>query len=348
MRASTWRLSSLFLVGVALLVTVASHATAEDPPAKKGPRFKSEEFGLRAAGPGGWKMSADKPKGASWERLCTFWDPDSSAEAVLSRRPRKARNVRALHGMVMKEWAANKALTVTSMRPVEATELNRQAYVVVDATYVVKPKAKSPNDPPPPPQTWRVSATYLLSSGSEVLLYVKSQATHWSRVRGSIDRLRRSVAFLAPTTAGPKGEGSYRNDRLGFSCRYPKDYTVVQPARKNHVVQFEGATGAAPVLGVYRFEWDASVEKDVERMLNYYREERGGEAESGTIEVSGKQAKLITARAAIGAGEQVFFLAILKRGGEFFRLKASSSPEQAGECEAAFKAFADTFLLTAK
>jgi hypothetical protein len=335
------------LLGV-LMVALASHATAEDPPATKGPTFQSDEHGLSAAGPGGWKMSADKPRSAAWERLCTFWDPDSSAEAVLSRRPRKARNVKELHGMLMKEWAASEDITVTSMRPIEATELNRQASVVVDATYVTKPKAKSPDDPPPPPLTWRVNATYLLSAGSEVLLYVKSQASHWSRVRGSLERLRRSVAFAAPVTAGPKGEGSYRNDRIGFTCRYPKDYTVVEPARKNHVVQFEGATGAAPVLGVYRFEWDAAVEKDVERMLTYYRDELAGEADQGTIEVSGKQAKLITARATIGAGEQVFFLAIFKRGGAFFRLKASSSPEQAGECEAAFKAFVDTFRLTAK
>ena len=348
MRASSWRLSSLFLLLGALLVTLASAARAEEPPAKKGPSFKSAEHGVKAAGPGGWRMTADKPKAASWDRLCTFWDPDSSAEAVLSRRPRKARNIKELHGMVLKEWAANKSLTVTGMRPVEATELNRQAYVVVDATYVTKPKAKSPDDPPPPPQTWRVNATYLLSANSEVLLYVKSQASHWSRVRGSLDGLRRSVSFVAPTTEGPKGEGSYRSDRYSFSCRYPKNYTVVQPARPLHVVRFEGATGAEPVLSVYRFKWDKSVEKDVERMVSYYVDELAGEAEAGTIEVSGKQARLVTARATIGAGEQVFFLAILKRGDRCFRLKASSSPERAGECEAAFKAFVDTFRLTAK
>lgn len=342
----------VFLAGLAGLLGAASVAAepedGEPPEKAKGPAYTNPDVGLTAAGPAGWKMVKDKPKSVGWTRLVTWYDPQTNSDAVLSRRPRTSRSVNALLGQVQTEWRQTPELTVTSMRAIERNAMNPVPTVIVDATTVVRPKAERPEDPPPAPITYRISATYYLAPKAELLLYVKAQATHWSRVRGAVRDLRNSIKLEgAAEDTGPKGEGAYRNDRYGFACQVPSGYAVVTPARSAHVVQFEGISVEQPVIGVYRIEWDAGIDKDVARMVAYYKDELAGEAETRAIQVGARAGTLITARATVGGRDQTFYVVILKRGGEIWRLKASMPQEHEGTGLSAFQAFLTTFRLGA-
>ncbi len=342
----TWLLLAGLFLGVA-----AAMAGAEDekPPAKpQGAVYKNAETGLTAHGPFGWKMAKDKPRSVEWTRLVTWFDPKTNSDAVISRRPRTARSINELLGRVQKDWRETPELTVTSMRAVQRTAVNPIASVIVDATTVVKRKPKRPEDPPVPPVTYRISATYYLAPKAELLLYVKAQATHWSRVRGAVRDLRTSVKFDgAAANKGPKGEGAYRHDRFGFTCKYPSGYAVVAPARPAHIVQFEGLSVEAPVIGVFRIKWDAGIDKDVDRMVTYYKEELAGDATTRAIQVGSRAGTLITAHANVGGRDQTFYVVILKRGGEIWRLKASVPQAQEGPGMQVFKTFLNSFRLGA-
>lgn len=347
------RLTATLLVLALLPLYAAPDAVAEPddskPAAPKGPKFRSPDIGMRVTGPTGWKMAADKPKSQEWTRLVTFYDATTKSDAVISRRPRASSNVQSLYARVKAEWAKTPELQVSTMRPVERTALIPVGSVQVEATVVQKLKSKDPNAPPPAPVTWRISATYYLAPKAEVLLYVKSRATTWSRVRTAVRTLRQSVKFDgAAANRGPQGEGAYRNDRYGFTCKYPKGYSVATPARAAHVVQFEGTSVEHPVLGIYRIKWDAGVDKDVERMMTYYIDELAGEAETRSVQIGSRQGTLITARANIGGRDQTILVAILKRGDEIWRVKGAMPRASEGPGQAVFTAFLDSFRLGAK
>jgi len=347
MRARTRMLLATSLLAVASLLAPSIQAAPDEEAAAKGPRFANPQIGVRAAGPEGWKMAADKAEQIAWERLVTFWDPESSAEAVLSRRKRTSATVEALQAKVRREFSENTKLTVSGVRAVPASQVQKQASVIVDATEVKRPKPKNPEDPPIPPVTWRIQATYLLAPGYEYLLYVKAQATHWSRVRGALTQLRASVKFDgAEGQAGvPTGAGAYRNQQHGFACKYPEGYTVVVPGRRNHVVQFEGSAPEDIALGVYSISWKKELGADAARLTTYYKDDLAGEVTEKEISLAGKKAIWLRAEARVGGKNQVFFLVLIKRGDVLYRLKGSVIPSAATPGEAAFRSFVDSFVL---
>lgn len=341
-------LLSTVLLTAGIVTPAAAGPDDPQPAGAKGPNYSNPDTGLRVTGPAGWKMAKDKPKSAEWSRMVTFYDATTKSDAVISRRPRTSSSVQALLGRVRAEWQKTPELVVASMTPIARTELNPTARVQVEATYIQKVKSTDPNAPPKPPVTWRISATYLLAPKAEVLLYVKARATNWARVRSAVQKLRASIRFDgAAKDTGPKGEGAYRNDRHRFTCKYPTGYSVVTPARAANVVQFEGTSAEQPVLSVYRIVWDAGVDKDVARMVNYYREELAGEAETRSMQIGGRTATLITARANLGGRDQAFFVAIMKRGNEIWRIKAAAPQTEEATGRAVFQTFADNFRLGA-
>ncbi len=338
------------LLALALCAAPAG-AAPEDPPAKKGPKgsaYTNARMGIAARSPAGWQMVADKGAAPStWTRLVTFNDRVTDGQAVLSARPRSAPGLDALLGTVRADWDKNPKLRVSSMRKIEGAP-GQAGTVVVDATFVRTPKKKpgKPGSPPPPPQppvTYRVQATYYLASGYEFLLYATGQQTHWSRLRGPLSQLRSSVKFASKGSTGPTGEGSYRDERRGFACRFPKDYTVVVPQRGNHLVQFESVNGDAPVLGVYGFKWPDSLEKDAERLVAWYEDDKAGEATTRTTEVGGNEAILVTARAEVGGVDKVFLLALFKREDRLFRVRAAMPAATEAGGTRIFRKFLNSF-----
>lgn len=343
------------LLGSCLWASAAT-AAPEDPPKKRpgGSAYTNKQMGVAARGPAGWRMIADKAGAPSkWSRLVTFNDSMTDAQAVFSARPRTAGGLEDLLGMVRKDWDKTAdRLRVSSMRKIDGAGSGALGTVVVDATFVRTRKAKTkPGSPPPPPQppvTYRVQATYYLASGYEFLLYAQGQQTHWSRLRGPLSELRSSMKFVGGSESGPRGEGSYRDERRGFACRYPKDYTVVVPQRGNHFVQFEGLSGTAPVLGVYGFRWSESVVKDAERLIAFYEDTHSGEATMRTTEVGGNEAMFVTANANVGGVDRVILFAIFKRGDELFRVRASMPKDAEAGGARVFRKFVNGFKLISR
>jgi len=339
-------------VALALLCALACGAAWSGPegdePVKPkpppGPKYANKPAGVSAAGPSGWKMVADKATVTEWTRLVTFYDPLTDTDAVLSTRKRAHGSLTQLMTSVRKDWAKTPALTVTSMRTMQPTGLQPNASVVVDATFLHRKKPKG-SEPPPPAVTYRVSATYYLAPRAEFLLYAKAQATHWSRVRGKITALMRSIKIEGAGTQKPQGAGVYRDESRGFACRYPPGYTVVMPQRKKHIVRFEGLSKEDPILDVYTFRWDEPVDTDVQRLIEYYRGELGGETEQQSVEVGGRPGQMLTARADMDGEPKTFILAILKRGSEFFRIKVTSTRDAEGNGRATFAKFLRDFKL---
>lgn len=346
----------LVLAGVALaacLLPGPALAGPDDPPEKapKGSSYNNPGMGIAARAPAGWRMVADKVGAPStWTRLVTFNDANTDAQAVLSARPRTHGNLDDLLGSQRKAWEKSAGeLRVSSMRKIESTTPGVPGTVVVDATFVRKPskpevKPGSPPPPPRPPVTYRVQATYYLGAGYEYLLYAKGQQTHWSRLRGPLSQLRSSLTFAAGSGAdGPRGEGSYRDEKRGFTCRFPKDYTVVVPQRGNHLVQFEAVGGDSPVLGVYGFKWSQTLVKDAERLVAFYEDNHAGEATMRTTEVSGHEAMMVTARASIGGADRVILFALFKRDDDLFRVRAVMPKSAEAEGTRVFRAFLNSF-----
>lgn len=339
---------------LALLVPVLGLLAPE--PARAAPeeaapagRFRNEALGVSAKVPEGWKLSAEAGTPTVWKRLATFWDPVTGSEAVLSARSRSAASVEDLEGAVRRDWAQNPRLQVTAMRRVPSAPPARPVpLVIVDATFTVKSEPKE-GDPapriPPPPVTYRVNATYFLGPGYEYMLYATAQSTHWSRITARIDALRESFAFegAEAQASGPVGEGAYRNNEVLFSCRYPSNYGVIVPARSSHVVQFEGIGADDPDLGVYHLAFEGDAADDAARLVDHYQA-GGGEARISTIEVFGKQARLVTAQAAVGGKDQTILIAIVKRGsGELFRLRAAMPKGSDAKGRRVFEAFVASF-----
>lgn len=349
-------LTAVVLVG-ALLGALGAGRSLEAGPedAKKGPgrgsTYRNRSLGLSASTPTGWQMVVDKSGApASWRRLVTFNDKATDAQAVLSVRPRTSTNLDQMMANAQKSWDKSRnRLRVDSMRKIEASALEPIGQIRVDASFTRKPKPKPAKDgvapPPVPGVTYRIQATYLLGPDHEYLLYAQGQKTHWSRLRTPLKRLVSSIRFGKEEKTGVKGEGSYRNDARGFSCMFPKDYTVVGPQRSNHVVLFEGRSPNDPLLSIYAFPWEESVDKDAERLVTHYEQDKGGTASYKTREVAGQEGVLVTANATLGGEDRAILLVILKRGDTCFRLRASMPRRIEAQGTVVFDAFVSSFRL---
>jgi len=344
-------LAVALLASVALSSFISPVAAAPDEAKKAGggATYRNARLGVRARGPKGWKMVADRASAPTrWQRLVTYNDTPTDAQATLSARPRVAATLDDLAQAVRKDWAKSAGrLTMTALQKVEANALNKNARVIVDGSFTRKPRAgkakKGVPAPPSAPTLYKVKATYYLGPGYTYLLYAQGQGTHWSRLRAPLKRLASSIAFDKATETGPAGEGSYRNDAAGFSCRFPRGYTVVTPQRENHLVQFQGVGEADPVLSVYGFKFEPSADKDAERLVAYYEEDKGGTASARSMEVSGMAGMRVSAKAMIGGVERVVLIAVVKRGEDCFRLRASVPASAETKGASAFRAFVAGF-----
>ncbi len=343
--------TTALLLGTALLPRTAraddeKGATKAEPT---GPTYQNKGLGLRTSGPAGWTMVADK-QGAvsSWKRLATWNDKGTDAQVVLYTRPRSASSLDALMGSVRQEWTKSAGrLRLDAMRKVDQSAMNPVAKVIVDGSFTRKSTPKKTKDglPPPPAAStpMRVQATYYLGKGHEYLLYATTRASHWTRLRKGLRRMRDELALEKSAAQGPTGEGSYRNEQLGFSCRFPKAHTVVNPQRTHHVVKFAGLAATDPVLSVYAFPYEEDANADARRLVAYYTEDKAGEATSRGGEVSGTEGAEVTARAMIDGTDQAIFIAVVKRGGMCYRLRCVVPVEEEGKGQAAFRAFVGSF-----
>jgi hypothetical protein len=337
--------TALAVLAVALPVLAGPDAPSAGGP----PVYRNDGLGVQVTGPAGWKMATAKTTPTQWSPLVTFYDPGTDTEATLHVRPRRSATVKDLTAELQKEWSADRTITVVGSRAVEPTARNAAAGVVFEATQTkpaTRPEAKpgAPAPAPAAPTTWYVMATYWLGPGYEFLLYAQSRSTLWSRMRPFLEGVRDSFQ-LAAAARGPEGEGAYQDEARGFSCRFPKGYTVRVPARKNHVVEFAGVSADQPVLGVYHFASASTVEQDAQSLVAYYTEEQNGEATAAPHQVAASPGMLVTARANVGGKDQTFFVAIAKRGGEFFRLRAAVPRAAEAEGKRVFDAFLGTVTL---
>ena len=349
------RLPWTALAAVGLSVLLAVPVSAEDgKDAKKSPAgghsYHNQALGITTQVPSGWSVIADKGAApTSWKRLATFHDKETDAQAVLSARPRRAATLDDLVAMVRADWQkTQEKLPMSAMRKVEASALNPVARVVVDGSYLRKLQPKKTDAGvagPPQSVTYHVQATYYLGPGYTFLLYASAQQTHWSRLHTHLDRMRDSVRFDQKPDTGPVGEGAYRNDLVGFSCKYPKDYTVVVPQRQNHLVQFESVSKADAVLGVYAFDYTQGASADAERLAAYYEGDKGGTSQVSRSEVSGQEAQLVTAKAMLGGVDSIVLISVLKRGGTIFRLRAEFPASAEAKGRATFDKFVKSFHL---
>jgi hypothetical protein len=209
------------------------------------------------------------------------------------------------------------------------------------------PAAGSPPAPAPLPIVMRLQAVYLLGGDWEFLLAAQTRATLFSRFQPLIDKMFESLTLkLAGSALAPRGGGSFSDDVAGFRCRYPSEYSVRLPDRTQHLVSFEPAT-SGPVIGVFTYPTDADLEHEAQILIDYYKgPEVGGEATSSSGEVAGRPATIVTAKGRVGGRDQVFFVAVVKRGGESFRLRVAADATQEGAGKATFEAFVKSFILT--
>jgi hypothetical protein len=143
-----------------------------------------------------------------------------------------------------------------------------------------------------------------------------------------------------------RGEGTFKDEEAGFSCRFPAGYGVRVPDRKQHLVEF-APSGEGPVIGVYRYESSDAVDAEAEALVAYYTgEEVGGEAEKRPIELTGRSAYVVRATGHVDGRDQVFFVAVVKRGSDqTFRLRVAADTTAEAAAKDAFDAFLKTFAL---
>ncbi len=108
----------LLVTGAALAVRgeAAPRGGAKADPrngAKKAPggsTYRNAQLGVRARGPAGWRMFADKGDvPTSWRRLVRFTDTATDAQVTLSVRPRKAATLDDLRSRVRRDWERAKS-----------------------------------------------------------------------------------------------------------------------------------------------------------------------------------------------------------------------------------------------
>lgn len=335
---------------LAVAFTPALGLAEDKPDAKteakpKGPRYVNKEAGVAARGPEGWRMKADAAGPVEWSRLVTFYDSATDADIVLSVRKRTSSSASELLAKVRKEWAASPKIRVTAMRSVPKDTLNKVPHVLVDATYTVKPKAKT-GEVPLPPVPYAVNATYFLGADGEYLLYAKAQRTHWSRILPKLREVRSSVQFARGVVEAPKTGGEYENQRYGFKCVYP-DGAKLLTTGLPHVIAFVPKSSDEPRVDVYRLSLDGNAETDAKRLVTHYVDEQGGEAELGDVTVSGREGVLVKATAEIGGVPSAIRVATFRRNdNKTWRIRMTGPAGSGAKLDAALKTFLDTFKLT--
>jgi hypothetical protein len=338
-------------------LSASSVARAEPPPpapapaGPAGPAYKNADLGIAMEGPAGWGMVSDKADVPTWVRLTSFSDPQTGAIAVLNARPAKALTLVKLRAEVTKAYADDASFKVHAVTDLPPSGKRPWPGLLLDAVHTRPadpPKPGTPPPPtPPPPVSWRVHAAYFLGGPNEYLLYVQGRSSLWAKIQPFVDHMIQGVTLKAQGPANaPKGEGSYRDDRAGFSCRFPAQYGIRIPDREQALVEFAPA-GDGPVLGVFRYDSDGDLDHEAKALVDYYTgSEVGGEATSGTTDVGGRSAAFVKATARIGGRDQVFFVAVVQRGKDTFRLRVAADVTQETAAKATFDAFAKSFALT--
>lgn len=300
-----------------------------------------------------------------WQTLATFVEqaaPNRPAIpagrqslAVLSVRRAAAISLSKLRAEVTKAYADDKSFTVSSIADLPPNGRRPLAGLLVDATQVrpadpaPAPAAGAAPAPAPAPVTWRVNAAYFLGGEYEYLLYTQAPATLYASLQPSISAMIDGFTLKRSGTAGvPKGEGSFRDESAGFACQYPAGYGVRLPERTLHLVEFTPA-GAGPVLGVYRMDSALDLDAEAKALVDYYTgPEVGGEATASQLEIAGRSAALVTAkgRPAGFVKDTLFLVAVVKRGNDTFRLRATGDQTDELNTRAAFEKFAKSFVLS--
>lgn len=321
------------------------------PAAPAGPVYKNADMGVTVEGPAGWRLVESKGAPTAWSTIATFTDAASGSTAVLTVRRASAVTLSKLRAEVTGSYADDRSFTVNSITDLPVGGRRALPGVLVDAQQLRAADAPAPGSPTPavpaPSVAWRVRAAYLLGGEWEYLLYVQTKATLWSRFEPIVDRLIDGVTTKPAATAfGPRGEGAFRDDTAGFACRFPTGFSVRLPERTLHLVEFAPASGG-PLLGVFRYDSEGDLEHETKTLVDYYTgTEVGGEATSGRVEVAGREGALVTAKGRIGGRDQVFYVAVVKRGNDTFRLRVADDVAKEATAKAAFDAFVKSFTLT--
>src|SRR5262245_26847600 len=275
------------------------------PAQPAGPSYKNAQFGLSVDAPAGWRMVAGKGDVPTWVPLATFTEPQSGALAALNARRATAVTLGKLREEVTRSYAEDTSFRVASITDLPSGAKRPWPGLLVDATQTRPADPPPPGTPPPtvpqPPVTWRVNAAYYLGGEHEYLLYVQAKASLWARVQPVVDRMIQDLTLKAQGAANaPRGEGTYRDDRAGFSCKFPATYGVRIPDREQALVEFAPA-GDGPVLGVFRYDSEGDLDHEAKALVDYYTgSEVGGEATSATTDVGGRSAAFVKATARIG------------------------------------------------
>jgi len=356
-RAAALRVGALLAaVAVARVAVAADAPPAPAPAAAPGAVYKNPKLGLTVEGPSGWKLAEVSAGLPQWTTLATFSDAGTGSSVVLSVRRAVAVTLPRLRAEVTKTFADDKSYNVAAVTDLAVSGRRPLPGVLVDATQpraveTPAPAAGAPPPPaptgPPPMITWRVQAAYLLAGDWEFQVLAQAKATGFARVAPAIDKMMNSVTVkVAGSAFAQKGDGTFRDDVAGFSVRYPQGYGVRVPDRTQHLAEFAPA-GDGPVLGVYRYETDADLDHEASLLVEYYKgPEVGGEAESGRTQVAGREAAFVRGKGVVGGREQIFFVAVVKRGNDTFRLRCAADATQEAAARATFDAFAQSFVMT--
>src|SRR5262249_21385288 len=104
---------------------------------------------------------------------------------------------------------------------------------------------------------------------------------------------------------------------------------------------------SGPVLGVFYYPKGGDLDAEAKLLVDYYTgSEVGGEASTSRIQVAGRDAAVVTAKARIGGRDPAFFVAIAQRGDNTFRLRVAADVTQETAGKATFDAFVKSFVIT--
>jgi len=335
----------------------AAWSAPEDPvkpaaPVQPGSIYKNPGMGLTVEGPPGWRLVESKGGPSTWSTIATFTDAASGSMAILTARRAAAGTLAKLRAEVTALYADDKSFTVNTISDLATSGRRAQPGVLVDAQQMRAadplPAGTPPPAVPPAPVAWHVRAAYLLGGEWEYLLYAQTKAALWARFEPLVDKMVDGVTTKVSAAAfGPKGEGVFRDDTAGFSCRYPTGFSVRLPERTLHLVEFAPATGG-PLIGVFRYDSEGDLDHEVKTLVDYYTgTEVGGEASSARGEISGREAAIVTAKGRIGGRDQVFFVGVVKRGSEAFRLRVADDAAKEASAKVVFDTFVKSFTMTA-
>lgn len=350
-----WILAAAAVLASAPVVTAAP----EDPPAPAAPAaqlppgasYASPELGLALEGISGWKLGTFKGAPPAWQVIARFDDPTNGGSTVVSARRAAAVSLPKLRAEMTAQYGADKTFSVMSITDLPPNGRRRLPGLLVDGTQqrpdTAAPAAGGVAPASPPTVTWRVQDAYFLGGENEFLVHTQVRATLYSRLQPQILKMLDSIAVkVAGAALSPKGEGTYRDDTVGFSCRYPSGYGVRLPDRTLHLVEFSSGA-ATPVIGVYRYPSEVDLDGEAKTLVDYYTGgEVGGEATSAAFEVAGRPGVLVTAKGRMGGRDQAFFVAVVKRDTEAFRLRVAADVTQETAARAVFDTFVKGFVLS--